>query len=66
MWRAACLLNNLVIRNKEILRLKMLCEVMSTEITVVYHGCYVHFFPVLLVVVQLTLLTIFKTPFTVI
>jgi len=51
-----------MVRKKEMLGLKMLCKVTLTEITIVNHGCYVHFlFPVLLMA-QLTLLMILKRP----
>lgn len=35
MWGAACLLNNLAIRNKAILKLKLLHKVRLAEITIV-------------------------------
>lgn len=60
MWRTACFLNNQVIRNKEVMRLKMLYK-----ITVANHGYCVlgggGVFPVLLAA-QLVLVMILKHP----
>lgn len=41
VWRTTCLLNNQVIRNKEIMRLKVLCKIVLPKITVANCGCYV-------------------------
>lgn len=46
--------------DKEIMRLKMLCEVMLTKITVANHGCSWGDFPVLLAA-QLILVMILNT-----